>query len=350
MASLAAIVVGYWSTNIGNSFFQLGAEYALKQVLPEARVMFVSDQPGYWTTRRGSPENALRLVEHLPLDYLVIPGPYLRPEFPGIWGRTLSALRDRGVKIIALGVGMMNYEAESIAKYRRWLGEYPPYVFATRDSFTYASLGDLAENAYDGLDLAFFAPDYCVPPTLEGNFVVLNFDKIPEPRICIGEAGGSRACHYSFAFDGQTWQLRFSTIRRALSRRFRFYPFVDAFFPSSYPDRLAGYDLVRTDHRSSPFLRRKVFKAPNAFVADVPFDYLAIYANSVLTLSDRVHACAVTLAYGKPAMLISRTPRARLLERVGAMEVTHQPVTVPKERIDKEKAQLLHFLKGVIQE
>ena len=67
-----AIVAGYWSTNIGNSFFQLGAEYLLHQVFPEDRVVMLSDQPGYWNVRLGNPANALGLLEHVALDYLVI--------------------------------------------------------------------------------------------------------------------------------------------------------------------------------------------------------------------------------------------------------------------------------------
>lgn len=87
-----AFVAGYWSTNIGNSFFQLGAQYVLRESFPYAKSALVADQPGYYNVNRGNPRNAFIPVEHMSIDYLAILGPFLRPECRGIWGETIEEL------------------------------------------------------------------------------------------------------------------------------------------------------------------------------------------------------------------------------------------------------------------
>ena len=65
------VLTGYWSTNIGNAFFQLGAQYALEQALPGAHIFLIGDQPGYWNVAQGNPANALDYVKPLDLDAAV---------------------------------------------------------------------------------------------------------------------------------------------------------------------------------------------------------------------------------------------------------------------------------------
>jgi hypothetical protein len=350
MSETIIVVGGYWSTNIGNSFFQLGAQFLLERIFPDGHVVMLSDQPGYWKVSQGNPANAFILLEHIPMDYLVIQGPFLRPEFDSIWAGTLRKLQRKGVKIIVLSAGMMDYTPSAIAQYRGWLTEFPPYIFTTRDSDTFEVCADLADHAYDGIDLAFFVPDLFEPVPMElRDFVVFNFDKIPEPRVEIrGEFSSEGNADYEFEFANKYWHLHFAKLRTLLSHTFKFYPFIDAFLPKQYPETVDGRLIIRTDHRFNPLIEKKVFKAPNSFVSDIPYTYLNLYANAKLTLSNRVHACVATLAYGNPAMLISKTPRAKLLERVGASAIIREPVTLPKEEIEEEKAQLVDFVRSVI--
>ena len=177
LGKTVAVVAGYWSTNIGNSFFQLSADYVLKQAFPEARVVLVADQPGYYNVRQGNPKNALVPMESMPIDYLVILGPFLRPEYERIWGRTIERLSARGVRIMVLSAGMMDYSEELVEKARRWLGKVEPYVLTTRDEETYHNFADLAEYSFDGIDFAFFISDLYDPVPLNiDEFVVFNFE------------------------------------------------------------------------------------------------------------------------------------------------------------------------------
>lgn len=346
-----AVVAGYWSTNVGNSFFQLGAEYVVRKSVSNSRTYLVGDQPGYWKPGvKRNPENALLLLEHLDLDYLVIQGPFLRPEFAEVWLDTLRELTRNGVKIIVLAAGMMDYSPRTVRLCRAWLSEVPPYVLTTRDSETYRYFNDIAEHSYDGIDVAFFVSDFFAPPGVDlDDFVIFNFDKGPEPKIWrhCGD-GDDRRSNQEFEFRGVTWHLRFPAIRRKLVQRSRVMQFLDSWIPERLPADLAGVPIIRTDHRFNPLIVRRLYKRPNTFCSDIPHSYLTLYANTSLTLSNRVHACVATLAYGNEAMLFSRSPRSRLLDRIGAVDITVKPQHVNLDHIAEEKNSLVEFLQSVL--
>ena len=348
MGKTIAVVSGYWSTNIGNSFFQLGAEYVLRRAFPGARILLVADQPGYYNVRKESPENALIPLEYIPVDYLVILGPFLRPEYERIWGSTIEKLWARNVRIMVLSMGMMDYSAELVKRSRRWLAKLKLYVLITRDEETYRNFTDLAEYTFDGIDVAFFVSDLYTPMSLEiGEYVVFNFDKIPEPCIDIWDSADyAGKADYIFQFRDKIWSARFPSLRTLLSRRSKIFSFVEPLLwrRHLYPERIGGMRIVRTNHRFNPLYLRSVYKGPNSFVSDIPWPYLDIYSQASCVFSNRVHACAAALAYGKPAMLFSSTPRAGLLQRAGADGITQRPTVVPGEQLQGEKKALLDFL------
>ena len=113
-------------------------------------------------------------------------------------------------------------------------------------------------------------------------------------------------------------------------------------------NEIGQYKLVRTDQRFHPHFRSKIYAYKNSFCADIPYGYINLYANSQLTLSDRVHSCAVTLAYGHSAMLFVKTNRVGLLERVGAGEITKKPVKLDMEILDQEKVNMLMWLTDIL--
>lgn len=113
-------------------------------------------------------------------------------------------------------------------------------------------------------------------------------------------------------------------------------------------DKIGEYRIIRTDQRFHPHYRNKIYRQNNSFCADVPYGYLNLYANTVLTLSDRIHACAATLAFGNSAMLFASTDRIGLLERVGVKDITQNPVKVDLAYLTNEKNKMLAWLKEKI--
>jgi hypothetical protein len=116
------------------------------------------------------------------------------------------------------------------------------------------------------------------------------------------------------------------------------------------PERIDGKLIVRTDHRYNPFLMKKNYRAPMMYSGDVPYSYLNIYANSDLTISNRVHACVATVSYGNPAMLFTRSPRAYLLKRLGLDNIKNEPQRVDLGFLRDEKYKLIDWLGARLRE
>lgn len=338
-----AVLTGYWSTNIGNSFFQLGAEWALRQTLPGANIMLIGDQPGYWNTGKGNPANALDYVAHLDLDAVVLLGPAFRPEAEGIVGDMLARQHAKGAKIIVLAAGMMQYDEQTVECSRRMLERTPPFIFTTRDTETFELLGDIAEHACDGIDVATFVSDLFTPTTSDlPPYVAMNFDQIPEPRFAPSDPGAQGAIE----IGGAWWRCEQPRWRTEMSYKSRAFLFADSFLPhGKAPEKLGDLSVVRTDHRYNPFLMRKCYRSPMTYTGDVPYSYLNIYANAECTISNRVHACVATASFGKPAMLFTRSPRAYLLKRLGLDTIREKPTKLDLAFLADEKAKLLGFLR-----
>ncbi len=349
-----AHILGDWSRNIGNAFFQLGGLYALKKSVPDVQISLIGEMPGYpsyWNPRGGNPTNFFDWAEYIDVDYLVLMGPLFRPETEKIWGQGLARIMAKGTKLVLLGVGMMKYDDGYVKTYRELLMRYRPYIFTSRDVETYDKLGDLAEHPYDGIDFGFFVSDLYTPIGLfsdERKWIAFNFDKIPEPCVSLSKTFLSSGQYdFEFAFDDWIWGVRFPRFRQKLAERSRYLMFLEGLFPGNSLTQIGDYEIVRTDHRPHPLLRRKTYRYPRVMVNDVPYAYFEIYKGARLTLSNRVHACVAALAYGNHAMLFTRSPRSRLLERMGLDDIRKHPMAINKDFLEQEKKSLLKFLADV---
>jgi len=352
MRKRIAYCTGFWCTNIGNAFFGLGVEYALKQICSDAAVTVVSDYQTYTTGygKRLYPEkNQLEYISMLDVDYVVLAGPVISKYFLTLWKDILIKLEQRGVRYMILSAGMMKMTDDSLTECQWFFSEHPPYVLVSRDHKTYETFGEYAEHAYDGICFSFLAPDYYAPAAIDQRILTLNFDKINEPDLQLTDDESK----FDFCFEGDRFCVKHTSLfTRIAQKTDRFSDaiiYATSFLPQKKrADRIADYTVFRTDHRFHPHFRRKIYSQGNSFCADLPYGYLNIYANAELTLSDRVHACAVTLAYGHAAMLFSHTNREGLLERVGAGEITQKPVRLDMEYLKKEKQAMLSWLADVL--
>jgi len=346
-----AHILGGWSVNIGNAFFQLGGLYAINKVMPASQTILIGEKPGYpsyWNREGGNPTNYFDWGDYLDIDYLVMMGPIFRPEIKSIWDSSLSKMMAKGTKLILLGMGMMDYDKESVGKYREFLKQYRPYIFVSRDNETFEKLSDLAESSYNGIDFGFFISDVYNPVGIsgeKGKRIILNFDKMPEPKISISSSPLVFSDYdFSFTLDNKWWGGRFSKIRKRLSETSRYFMFLEGLFPGNGTHHIQDYEVLRTDHRPHPLFRRKTYRYPNMMVNDVPYSYLELYSSAFFTLSNRVHACVAALSYGNNAMLFSKSPRSKLMERLGLGNIIYKPVNLNREFIAKEKGDLLKYL------
>lgn len=344
-----AHIMGGWSVNIGNAFFQLAGYQVLHEVFPDDEIHIIPEQPGYpsyWNRKGGNPANYYDYVTQLKPNYLVLMGPVFRRELFSIWGEALEKLMSSGTRLVLLGVGAMTYTEADIQLYRSFLSRFRPAVMVTRDTDTFSQLGDLAERSCNGIDFAFFLSDYY--PLFKNdslaNTIVCNFDKVPEPRISLNRNLSSDGI--SFDFDGNHWQVQFPRFRQWLARSSRYGMFLEGVvFRGNNTEQIGNYEVVRLDHRPHPLVRAKTYRSPRTMVNDTPYPYLEIYGNTALTLTDRVHAAAAALQYGKPAMLFSSSPRVRMLDRLGLEEIVNKPVWLDRELLEDEKGKIRAFLK-----
>lgn len=338
------IYTGYWSTNIGNSFFQLGAEYVLRQAFPKANIFPIADEPGYIFPKKGNPANSFNPTHQLDLDYAVILGPFIRPEVSNIVLETLRILKSRGVKILAMGVGMMDYTKSTIDLSRQILKEIDPHLFLSRDAETYEAFKDFTKNPYNGIDLGFFSNNIYTGPGVSGNYLAFNFDQLPEPKITNKLNSSDQ---YQFNLKDEIFSLNFSEKKKKRYEKGFLYQLVDRLlFDQEFNIKVGEYDVIRTEHRYNPVLIKKIYSLPNTFSSDVPHPYWSIYKNSQLTISSRVHACVATLSFGNPAWLFTKSPRAYLLDRVGASTIKTGPTMINLDFLDSEKEQLISFVKN----
>jgi len=322
---------GAWPTNIGNAFVDLGSIQSLKMAAPNSRIHFVSGLPKWLFARpdiqRGSTilrlprwlfkqthiknrsvierlplrgrekiKNCFDLVSAMKLDYAVVSGMNLCEMFIKLFGPAFSKLKDKKVKIIINGGGGAHYSEREVSKFRKFLERIKPYAFISRDERSFKNYRDLADYSLNGIDCAFFINDYFTPAKLElPKYVILNFDHHLEPELDID-------------------------------------------------DRL----IIRTHHSCWGRAPKSHFSKYNTLISDLPQDYLNLYANAEEIYSDRVHACVVTLSFGHPCKLYSKTPRASLLDRVGATTIRDKLTYPNAEKIEREKEKQLRFLSNIL--
>lgn len=348
-----AYCTGFWCTNIGNGFFSLGVEYALKKLFGDRNVTVVSDLQTYTTgygKRLYPHKNQLEYISTLDVDYVVLAGPVISKYFLLLWKDILLKLKKRGVGYMILSAGVMKLGAEERREVEAFFKACPPFIFSSRETDTYHAFGKYAKHAYDGICFSFFCSDYYAPCGMDQGrpYWVCNFDKIGEPEIW--EGNKEKKHTLAFAFEGKQYYL--NSPDTAASKTDRFTDaliYAKSIFPGpKRPDHVGQYKLVRTDQRFHPHYRSKIYSQTNTFCADIPYGYLNVYANSQLTLSDRIHACAVTLAFGHSAMLFVKTNRVGLLERVGAGNVCKEPVKLDLDRLSEEKTKMLKWISSVV--
>jgi len=333
----------YWPVNIGNAFIDLGSMQSIKAAMPESIIYLISNYPRMLFEKKlrnplemvvekayrnqaikklnqkatyvkikfvkrdkilKDPNNGIEkycfdLGEAIKSDYAIFSGMILWDTFIRRHKSTILALKKKNVKIIFNGVGGPFYSENEIMIVRKFLKEVGLYAFVSRDEMAFKCYQDLAEHSYNGIDCAFFVNDHYTPPKLEiPEYVILNFDKLTEPKI-------------------------------------------------NLTDKL----VIRTHHYSSEIYTtpKRYFAMPNTLISDSPYDYLALYSNTSATFSDRVHACIVTLSYARPSRLFVGDDaeilnRMLLFKKVGADNIASKITYPDTGKIEKEKENQVKFL------
>lgn len=307
---------GSWPQNIGNAFFDLGAEAIIRTLMPNALItrtggavhwMFNNSSTSSKSylgrgIRKVFPEfhtengNSIEISSIGKFDLIVFAGMSMTTEFVRNNARSLIAANRNGAAILGLGTGASSYSKNETQVFAKFFNSLDNSAIVTRDRETYENFLPYLKNISSGIDSAFFLPEFFTPPELViENFDMFVFDNIRLPKNLVADKKTLYAHH-------------------------------DMWGP----------------------LPKKYVSKKDTLVSDVPEDYLSLYANCHTVYSDRVHACVATLAYGNAAKLFTNSPRKSLFKEVGAEEIGNKIVTLNQESFGKWKAQHLQNVSLVI--
>ena len=351
-----ALVGGQWAQNVGNAFFNLGGEYILERIFGDGQVGFFQDQPNYRTLHdkmKGNPERYVDFVQHLDIDYLVLQGPVLNSWMRVSWEKTFKALKAKGIKVILLSCAFFKFRDSEIAAVKSFLEEYPPALISTRDDRSYGILKDWIPQVpkYNGIDSGYFLNRCVVPFKTQSDYkyIAVNFDRYPEPDISTQPFDVKKYNSRTVEAEGKTYHLAVPKFldKHAHAGKIRGY-FADLTDRRKLPETLDGRMIVRPEHRFFPHVTHKIYRNLNATASDEPWTYINIYANADFTLSDRVHACVATLAFGHPAMLFTPSPRSALFGRIGLEDIKNKLVTMDMDYLREEQENEIEWLKNTL--
>lgn len=318
-----AYMGGHWSSNVGNSYYDLGALWMLRnEVSPLTG--FWPDHPLIWD-HRITPR--FEFEREFSVDLLLSGGPILDAKYLQHLTPLWRAIQDRGGHIGFVSAGLVDYSRENARRTREVIAELDPAFIVTRDYPTYAALAeDFPVTCRPGLCYSIFLPNAVGHlPALRAEstqYVLFNFGRGNEPPDLEGRVMGSRV----------TGPHAPQRIVRSSTQT----------FPSD--QRLFG----RWGGRILGSRYRSTFNSYD-FYTDNPLGNAALIANAKAVYSDRVHTCAAALSFGTPAQYFavdkaSSDGRFNLLLDLVGPRILHEPTVLPPERrelIQKSQTRLL---------
>jgi len=310
---------GFWATNIGNAFYDLGALHLLKRVYGEDNVYFIPDLPQeYWSTVT----NDYKMIQNLDIDLFVISGPSLNKRHTDVFKSIFDELVKKDKKIAYLSAGAAAYTEEEAIIVSNFLNQYPIEFIMTRDESTYNLYKDkVTTKIYNGICTSMFLSDAVNIPIINDDYIVSNFSYFKEPFI--------------WNEDGK-WKYKHTFIPK-------FQKVID------------NCKIVRTNNSffipsfSKLHRGKLVFNRDNIYYSDLPYGYLSILKSAKRVFSDRVHTCAATLILGGEAMYIKGSTRSadgrkNLFSRLGLEDIFEKPVKLNLNFIEQEKVKMEDFL------
>jgi hypothetical protein len=336
-----AYVLGGWATNVGNSFYDLGAINLLEQACGPREVVPVANVASwFWTT-----PNSIDMLGDVVADTFVFAGPILHAALGHRYATAFDKIKAAGGRIAFVSTGASEYteaEERQVRATLDGLGDSLAFV-ATRDTETFKTYRDLPCPVYDGICSSMFVADAVnVPDLRRPPYVVLNFQARDEPDL--EYADGEFTVH-----NRPAPKPRSSSRIARLAARAR--PRTPATLDR--PTMVGPFEIVRT--RSESFTRNtaQAFDRPSMFSSDLPYGYLALYKSAEAVFTNRVHTCAATLILGGRVRYVANTPRSKdgrslLLDRVGATPVREGLASLDQARIAEEKAALVDFVRKAL--
>ena len=285
---------GFWWTNVGEGFINLGLRELLSRLLDNYRIATFSNVSSKYYTEYGSLEKIIKRKMHpdkvkkteTTLDCSLIYTPDIVLFTGMVVGEEMARkletgpvrkLLENGARLLLLGVGEAEYgDKNKLAHFLRAINSLPtiPLLISTRDHHTYNDLfGNVQCPLIDGIDCAFWARDSFDP----SGFAVSPYDIVtyqyhPEPKhFADWDVPIVRPCHYQYTYSEKNYQIQ-----------------------------------------------------KNIFISDSIWDYISLYANSRCVYTDLVHASIISLQFGIPVKYEFTDYRSKAFENVRSFETDNE--------------------------
>jgi len=307
-----AYIGGFWATNIGNSFYDIGILWLLKKVYGEKNVYFINDiAQWYWNVN-----NNFDPLLYIDVDLCLWSGPIFN-DYIQKYESIFDTLFRKNIKIGFISAGASQYTTDERNRVISFLKKYKKNIayISTRDNSTYALYKDMGFNIHNGLCGSMFINNAISPVKLDiPPYVVYCFSYFKEPN------------------------LKIENNKILIDKKI--------FFRDK---SLGDYNIIRTNHSPFSSFKYLIYNRDNMYYSDIPYGYLSIYKNASYVFSDRVHACAVSLILGSKVMYIKGTKRSRdgrnkLFSRINAEEIFNKPTSIDYAYVESEKIKMYDFL------
>ena len=290
--------------NIGDAFYQSCLYSIFKNEIPSAEVA-MTDGPiqRSFIPRRIFSKNAfdIRFFHHA--DLYCFSGPILGEPFLYTYGPLIRSIIENDGRYVLLSVHG-NGSDNVVSDISGFLRKYPPVAFSTRDEQTFERFASACEDPYNGICTSFFASRLfpIIPVKMPRPYVCYSFYSRFEPKITWNTLSGG-------VIDLESIDIReYPTYIWRIARHFEWLRKLEFEFME--------YHIVRPIHDIGYKYSHLNFAKPNSYLSYNPLTYLALYAGTTLTISDRVHACAVSLSFGKPSVLVGKWKRSDLFRQL----------------------------------
>jgi len=323
--------------NIGDGFYQSTLFALFKQLYPDQEV-YMGEGPFKRAFRPRSKKHlakAYLLMDDQHADVHIFSGPIVKKLIEN-YGEKIKQIVARGDRYALISVSSAHISDQATLATGAFLEQYPPLLMATRDEETFNRFKPFNINLYNGICTAFLVNRML--PVLEYTpqqpFFISSFYNELEPL---------------YQVEGNVTLENIKLQRKAslFGLKHRYSRHLNAWRPQQR--YLGNHRIIRVHQDLSTHFYHVKFSHPNSFMSFNPLSYLSIYKSADFTISDRVHSCAVSVAFNKPAKLLTNSPRAGIFDRLGYQRDREGIIRpIDPAVIDKEIERLSDAIKHAI--
>ena len=326
--------------NVGDGWYQYSLFYMLRKMYPHHDVC-IGEGPinrAFRIHNKKQLDNALNVMDYENADLHVFSGPMI-PTIIEDYSPAIARIQERGEKyclISASGTGLNKVKIEEIGAFFQ---KYPPLFMTTRDEETFRNFQSYVKNTYNGICTAFLVDLNIKLHTfkLDKPFFISSFYTEMEPT-------------YDLVDNNKSCQIENVNVihrKNILGLPFKIARHLN--FLNKQQMEIGEYKIVRTVQNLNTRFNHINFAMPNSFISFNPLKYLEVAKSAEFTISDRVHACAISLGCGKPARFLFETPRAGIFDRLGFDYKSNNGIMYPNmDKIIDEKNKLEEYIREFI--